>query len=170
MELDIADQESFRRVMSRYATGVVVVTTRNEGVDHAMTANSFTSLSLDPLLVLVCVDRTSRFHSAVLARPTWAVNILGERHRHAASWFATRGRPLGNQFAGFPTSRGETSGALLLDGVLAAVECQTHAVYPGGDHDILVGQVQAMRISVEPHHDDSPLVYFRHGFRGLLDA
>ena len=156
--------------MSRYATGVVVVTARDKAVDHAMTANSFTSLSLDPLLVLVCVDRASRFHAAVLDQPTWAVNILGERHRHAASWFATRGRPLTGQFAGFPTIRGEASGALLLTGALAAVECQTHAVYPGGDHDILVGRVRAMHLSDDEHHDNSPLLYFRHSFRGLLDA
>ncbi len=170
MELDISDQESFRRVMSRYATGVVVVSTCRDGVDHAMTANSFASLSLDPLLVLVCIDRASRFHSAVLASPTWAVNILGERHRHAASWFATRGRPLSNQFAGFPTTRGTVSGAILLEGALAVVECETYALHPGGDHDILVGQVRALHLGDDEHHDDSPLLYFRHGFRGLLDA
>ncbi|MDH4016127.1 MAG: flavin reductase family protein, partial [Actinomycetota bacterium] len=84
----------FRRATGRYATGIAVITTRADGLDHAMTANSFTSVSLDPLLALVCVERDSRFHSAVLAAGTWAVSFLPEGQEATARWFATRGRPL----------------------------------------------------------------------------
>ena len=86
-----------------------MVTTRADGVDHAMTANSFTSVSLDPLLALVCVERDSRFHSAVLAAGTWAVSFLPEGQEATARWFATRGRPLDGQFDQVPTRRGPTA-------------------------------------------------------------
>lgn len=156
---------AFRRVLARYATGVVVVTVCVDGEDHAMTANSFTSVSLDPPLVLICVDRRTRFYQAISARDVWAVSILGGQSRDAASWFATRGRPLRGQFTGYRTARGEASGALLLDDALGRLECRTEAVHPGGDHDILVGRVVSLDITDDDDAASSPLIYYRHGFR-----
>lgn len=165
MQLDPSDPVEFRRVLARYATGVVVVSVCVDGVDHAMTANSFTSVSLDPALVLVCVERRARFHEAVVGASAWAVSILGGRSRDAASWFATRGRPLRGQFTGYATTRGASSGALMLDEALGRLECTTEAVHPGGDHDILVGRVRTIELLDDDSAAASPLIYFRHGFR-----
>jgi flavin reductase len=157
-----------RRAASRYATGVAVVTTVVDGVDHAMTANSFTTVSLDPLLALVCVERDSRFHEAVLAAGVWSVSFLAEGDEQLARWFATRGRPLTRQFDGVPTRRG-ANGCLLLADALAGLELRTDQVVPAGDHDIVVGAVTAVH---EPREapDGTPLgptVYFASRFRRL---
>lgn len=153
----------FRRVVARYATGIALVTTVVDGVDHAMTANSFTSVSLDPLLALVCVERDSRFHAAVLAAGCWAVSFLPADGAPTARWFATRGRPLVGQFDRFPTHRG-AGGCLLLDGALGGLELRTHRVVPAGDHDVVIGSVTAV-------HDGGaaadPVVYFASTFRQL---
>jgi flavin reductase (DIM6/NTAB) family NADH-FMN oxidoreductase RutF len=154
----------FRRVLARYATGVTVVTTRVDGVDHAMTANSFTSVSLEPMLVLVCVERTVRFHEAVLRSGLWAVSVLAADDREAAEWFALRGRPLTGQLERFPHTRGALTDAAVLESALASLEVRTTAVYDGGDHDIVVGEVLAL--SHAPG-DGRPLLYFDSGYREL---
>jgi len=153
--------------MSRYATGVVVVTTCADGVDHAMTANSFTSVSLAPPLVLVCVDRDSRFDEAIASTNCWAVSILPEGAAEVARWFATRGRPLQNQFEGVPATRGH-DGALLVDGALGHLECTTERLEPAGDHDILLGRVTHLHRPPPDSAKMGPLLYFDHEFRGLM--
>lgn len=166
MQLDVNDPVQFRRVFARYATGVAVVTVNFDGTDHGMTANSLTSVSLDPPLVLVCVERKARFHTAITTAQRWAVSILGGHSREAASWFATRGRPLHRQFAGYRTTRGAATGALLLDDALGRMECETEAVYPGGDHEIIVGRVVTLELPEEQAGDEAaPLIYYRHSFR-----
>ena len=157
-------QEEFRAAMAQFATGVAVVTCRQDGFDHAMTANSFTSVSLDPPLVLVCVENDSRFHEAITQVGSWAVSVLDAGQRGRARWFATRGRPLVGQFDSTPTTRSDLTGALTLDGALAVLDCRTVAVHPAGDHDIVVGEVLGLRV---PHPDGDPLLYFRSGFRTL---
>lgn len=163
MRLDPADGGQFRSVLARYATGVVVVSANAGGIDHAMTANSFASVSLAPPLVLVCVERDSRFHGAVMSAGAWGVSILAAGDRAAARWFATRGRPLAGQFAGYEVVRGELTGAALLADSLGRLECRTEAVHRGGDHDILVGLVVGLDLP-DGHDDAAPLLYFRHGF------
>jgi flavin reductase (DIM6/NTAB) family NADH-FMN oxidoreductase RutF len=158
--------EEFRRVMSRFATGVTVVTCVQEGFDHAMTANSFTSVSLDPPLVLVCVENDSRFHEAVTAAGSWNVSVLDEHQKGRASWFATRGRPLVGQFDTTPTRRSAVTGALLLEDSLVTLECRTTAIHPAGDHDIVVGEVLEMAMQDE---DGRPLLWFARGYRTLGD-
>jgi len=165
VQLDVNDPVEFRRVLARYATGVVVVSACANGVDHAMTANSLTSVSLRPPLVLLCVDRRARFHEAIMQAGSWAVSILGGKSRDAASWFATRGRPLRGQFAGYSTSRGALSGALMLDDALGRMECDTEAVHPGGDHTIVVGRVRILDLLDDDTGSSPPLIYYRHGFR-----
>ncbi len=153
----------FRRATARYATGIAVVTTVADGVDHAMTANSFTSVSLDPLLALVCVERDSRFHGAVLAADAWAVSFLPEGQEATARWFATRGRPLSGQFDRVPTRRA-ANGCLLLTEGLAGLELRTAQVVPAGDHDILIGAVTRVHEAVARAR---PLVYFGSTFHGI---
>lgn len=166
MALDPKSAADFRKVMATYATGVVVVTLQVDGADHAMTANSFTSVSLDPPLVLVCVERASRFDEALTACDgRWAVSILGEDNEPAARWFATKGRPLEGQFDQVAHHRGD-NGAVLIDGALAHVECRTDAVHRAGDHDILVGLVEAMAVSDTP---GEPLLYYGSSFRAFTE-
>lgn len=151
------DAATFRRSVGHFATGVTVVSTNVAGVDHAMTASAFTSVSLEPLLVLVCVHKDARFHDAVLRTGTWGVSVLATTHRSAADWFALQGRPLIGQLDRVPHVRGVT-GAALVEGAVAWLECRTYAVYDGGDHDIVVGEVLLAR---EGERDAEPLVYHR---------
>jgi flavin reductase (DIM6/NTAB) family NADH-FMN oxidoreductase RutF len=154
----------FRTVMGRFATGVTVVTAVQDGFDHAMTANSFASVSLEPPLVLVCVEVDSRFHEAVLDAGGWNVNVLDEAQRGRASWFATKGRPLVGQFDSTPTHRSALTGALLLDEALVTVECRTQQIHRAGDHDILIGEVLEVDM-VRP--DGRPLLWFGSGYYQL---
>lgn len=178
-QLPLTD-ESFREVASRYATGVVVVTTTADGFDHAMTATSFTTVSLDPMLVLVCVEQDTRFHDALcgvdLAESTgntWGVSILTEQAVPAASWFATKGRPLHGQFDRFPHHRGAKSGVILLEDSIATMELRTTERVPSGDHTIVLGEVLSLSISEElvqrtPAADSGwPLTYWARRYRNL---
>jgi flavin reductase (DIM6/NTAB) family NADH-FMN oxidoreductase RutF len=159
------DQRTFRDALGRFASGVTVVTTVLDGVDHAMTVSAFTSVSLEPPLVLVVSDRTARFHDAVLQSGTWGVSILAEEGRSASAWFAHRGRPLERQLEGVDRHRGEHTGAALLSAALAWLECRTVSTHDGGDHTILVGEV--IGAAVRDGADD-PLLYYRSHYGTIV--
>jgi flavin reductase (DIM6/NTAB) family NADH-FMN oxidoreductase RutF len=125
-----------------------------------MTANSFTTVSLDPLLVMVCAQHGTRFHEAVIEAGHWAASMLSADQVPVARWFATRGRPLDHQFAGIPTLT-TGRGALILRDALAAVAATTQQVVPAGDHDILISQVTSLHLS---RTDLEPTVYFRSAY------
>src|ERR1700710_1785832 len=97
LSAEAPDPSAYRRAMGRFATGVTVVTARAGDIDHAMTANTFTSVSLEPLLVLICVEREARFHDAVIEAGQWGVSVLDGSARAVSEWLATRGRPLHGQ-------------------------------------------------------------------------
>lgn len=163
--------EDLRAAAGRFATGVVVVTAvAPDGTDHAMTANAFASVSLDPLLVLVCVERGTRFHDAVLGAQGWAVSVLPEWATATAAWFATKGRPLAGQLDRVAHRRGRVTPAAVLDGALAVLECHTWAVHPGGDHTILVGEVVGIDLPDSADGAGGPLVFYRSGYRALGGA
>lgn len=164
LPLPVVDAASFRRCVGRFTTGVCIMTAVDGGLDHAMTANAFTSVSLDPLLVLVCVETEARFHDAVVAAGAWAVNILDASGRPAADWLATRGRPLHGQLDQVRHSRGPVTGAAVLDAATAWLECRTHAVHPGGDHSIVVGEVVSLGLGPD---DTGTLLYHRGAYRFL---
>ena len=134
------DQAAFRRATGQFPGGIVVVTT---SAGHAMTVSAFASVSLEPPLVLFCAEKIARFHDAVLAAGSWGASILAEDAEKTARWLATRGRPLDGQLDGVAHHAGPVTGAPLLDGALATLECRTTAVYDGGDHSIIVGEVVA---------------------------
>ncbi|MGH3498884.1 MAG: flavin reductase family protein [Nocardioidaceae bacterium] len=159
------DTVQFRAALGRFASGVTVVSTLHDGFDHAMTASAFTSVSLDPPRVLVCVMRTTRFHEAVMASRRWGVSILARDGQDAASWLATKGRPLEHQLDAFPHHRGSVTGAALIDAALAWLECETQAVYDGADHSIVVGQVLSAASRDEA---DDPLLYYRSHYGSLI--
>ena len=158
------DQAAFRGALSRFASGVTVVSTAHDGVDHAMTASAFTSVSLIPPLVLVCTNRGSRFHDAVRESRRWGVSMLSENGREASAWFAHRGRPLATQFDQIPHHR-SPGGLALLDDALAWLECETEAEHDGGDHLILVGRV--LWADYQDDADD-PLLYYRSHYGSIV--
>ncbi len=96
------DPAAFRRAAGQFPTGIVVASTSLDGNGHAMTVSAFTSVSLEPLLVLFCAEKIARFHDAVLAAGFWAVSVLDEESEKAARWLATRGRPLHGQLDTIP--------------------------------------------------------------------
>ena len=157
--------DEFREAVSRFATGITVVTCVVDGVDHAMTANAFASVSLDPLLVLVCVERESRFHAAISTAHSWGVSILPANAEPTSRWFATKGRPLEGQLERSGHHRSPRHGVAWIEGALAAMECHTYAMQRAGDHDIVVGEVVELHVGVGPQPD--PLLYFRRGYRPL---
>lgn len=122
-----------------------------------MTANSLTSVSLEPPLVLVCVRQDSGWHEAVISSGIWGVSLLPVSGRPAASWLSTGGRPLYGQLAQIPHHRGEL-GVALVDDALATLECRTRDLHEAGDHTIVVGDVVSSRADARR---DDPLVYYR---------
>lgn len=158
------DPEAFRRAVGRFATGVCVVTSRLDRHDHAMTANAFMSVSLEPLLVVVSVAEDTRFLDAVTETGLWGVSVLGERQRAAARWLATPGRPVIDQLSQVPHRAGPLTGVALLVGALATLECRTWAIHPAGDHQLVVGEVLALELPAEPPR---PLVYHQGSYRHL---
>lgn len=152
------DGTGFRQVMGRYPTGVTVLTTVNDGDHVAMTANSIMSLSVDPLLMLACVEKTARFHDWVQAAGVWGVSILSARAQPSADYLATPGRPARGMLDGVSYHVGPRTGVALLDASSSALECRTTAVYPGGDHSILVAEVLALYLA---DTDEPALLYHR---------
>jgi flavin reductase (DIM6/NTAB) family NADH-FMN oxidoreductase RutF len=166
VRLDRYDEPSsdvYRLAVGRLATGVTIVSSRLGGIDHAMTANAVASVSLEPLLVLVCVEREARFHDAIGDSGVWGVSILPSTGRATADWLATRGRPLHGQLDRVPIHRGVT-GVALLDESLATLECESTDTYAGGDHTIVVGRVLSVEISDRP---GDALVYYRGRYDSL---
>lgn len=164
MRVTAATVEAYREAASRFATGITIVSCRDaSGADHAMTASSFVSLSLSPLLVCVAVERESRFHATIQQAQKWAVSVLSEGEEAAARWFATRGRPLTHQLENWEHHRGTWSDAAVGDHALAAFECATWAIHPAGDHELLVGEVRLIELA-DPV--PAPLLHHRRAFWG----
>ncbi|WP_237565347.1 flavin reductase family protein [Ornithinimicrobium cavernae] len=159
------DPQAYRRAIGRFATGVTVATTFAGRHDHAMTANSITSVSLDPVLMLISVEQSARWHQAVLDSGVWGISILAHGARATASWLSTPGRPLHAQLDRVAHHRGAATGVALLDGALAMFECRTTGVHAAGDHSLVVGEVVGLEV---PPRVDPALVYYR-GRYGQLD-
>jgi flavin reductase (DIM6/NTAB) family NADH-FMN oxidoreductase RutF len=169
-EATVATPDEFRAALSQLAAGVALVTVHDpeegaDGADAGMTATSFLSVSLEPPLVLVSVREDSRMDEILARTDHWAVSLLGEEHRALASRFAMKGR-LSDRllFADTPHTRGELTGAPLVDGALATVECRTEQRIPAGDHTLVIGRVLQARV---PAPAGQPLMYFRGGYRQL---
>ena len=155
------DSRSFRDTMGIFATGGTVVTLESKEL-YGMTANAFSSLSLDPPLLLICVAKTASMHEALSETSSFAVNILGENQEGISTLFAKHGRmeePLG----GTPYHVG-ILGTPILDDCVAFAECKVRDQFPGGDHTIVVGEV------VDFSSNDSsvdPLLFFKGRYRKL---
>ena len=148
----LVNQEQFRSVMSRFASGVSIITTRHKGIDYGLTASAVCSLSLDPPMLLICVNKTSNTQKAIAEAQVFAVNILREEQSELAHRFAGS-HP--DQFAGMSISSGEL-GVPLLGEMLATIECRVTEIISGGTHSIFLAEVQTARAA-----EGMPLIYFR---------
>jgi flavin reductase (DIM6/NTAB) family NADH-FMN oxidoreductase RutF len=150
----------FRTALRSFAAGVTVVTTRDrEGRPSGLTASAFTSVSLTPPLVLVCVDHAATAHPDFRERGWFAVNVLRREQEALSRRFAVSG---GDKFRDLPYHEG-ASGLPILDGTLATLECRIVDVHEAGDHTIFIGLVEAASIS-----GGRPLIYFHSGYHSLV--
>ncbi len=163
--------EDFRAAMSRLASGVVLVTAHDpddgpRGEDVGMTATAFTSVSLDPPLVLISLRNGSRMDDLLTEVPVWAVSVLSENQRHVAGRFSMKNRVSDRLlFADLPYTRGGASGAPLVGGALAVLECRTENRVVAGDHMLVVGRV--LTAGASPADGSGPLTYFQGKYRQL---
>jgi len=162
MPTSAIDPATFRSVLGRFASGVTVVTVRDsQHFDHGMTVSAFCSLSLEPPLVLVCIEKSASLHSVLATGNTasrFAVNILESKQEELARRFAEE-HP--DRFDGVGFSRGIT-GAPILDDCLAIIECEVQSRHSAGDHTIVIGTVIGSATN-----DGSPLLYYRGGYATL---
>ena len=156
------DEPTFREAMRRLATGVAVVTTRLEGKLYGITVNAFCSVSLDPPLVLVCIDQLSRARSLIAESHVFAISILSWQQQFVADRFAARAPLVDTAFTGVPY-RIAITGAPVLARSLAWADCQLSQTVPAGDHAIFVGAVVAVGVEA----DDEPLLFYNARFERL---
>jgi flavin reductase ActVB len=156
-----AGSEEFRAAMARFAAGVVVATTLDDGgVPRGFTASSFCSVSLEPPLILVCLANSADSFTAFDACGQFAVSVLGPEHRPLAERFGTKGV---DKFTSGGLSR--TPGGLpAVAGALVELDCEMHARHPAGDHTILIGRVLGVHLG---EGRGTPMVYYERAFRFL---
>jgi flavin reductase (DIM6/NTAB) family NADH-FMN oxidoreductase RutF len=153
------NEDEFRAVLSRFPSGVTVVTTKGaDGSDQGMTVSAFCSLSLDPPLVLICIEKTASVYPALTVSPGFAVNILSARQEQIARRFSIIDI---DRFEGVGFTR-SSNGYAVLDDVLGVLECRRLAMHDGGDHTIILGEVEATRVE-----SGAPLLYYRGGYAQL---
>ena len=154
-------QAEFRKAMGSFATGVTVITVDYEGEVHGMTANAFASVSLDPTLVLVCVDHKARTHTHLHARKRFGVNVLAENQRAVSEYYADR-NPDQRYAEREARARFDRTqhGTPVLHGALAYLECRLHTAQDAGDHTIFIAEVEDVVVRA-----GDPLLYFRGEYR-----
>lgn len=159
-------EADFREALAHFATGVTVVTAAGPAGPHGVTVNAFASVSLAPPLVLVCIDRGRLSHAVLAQSGVFAVNVLAADQEDLSRFFAAPDRPEGpDAFGGIAFRPGRT-GAPLLDGCVAYVECRVTASHPAGDHSIFVGAVE--HAWAVPGR--RPLLYYNRAYRRLDEA
>jgi flavin reductase (DIM6/NTAB) family NADH-FMN oxidoreductase RutF len=157
--------KEFRQALGSFATGVTVVTTRGPEHDYGMTANAFSSVSMDPPLVLVCVITQSEGREILEQNGVFAVNILAADQEPLSNFFASRERPRGRDAFSKVAYRTEVSGAPVLEGAAAYLDCRLHETHEAGDHLIFIGEVLALGVDAEA----KPLLFHGGGYRFLRD-
>lgn len=150
------DPARYRQVLGHFATGVTVVTALHQDTPVGMCVNSFTSVSLDPPLVGLCVGRHSSTGAHIRTAGRFCVNVLAEAQEHLSRRFATREE---DRFAGLGW-RPAPSGAPVLNGVLAWVDCTLEGEHEGGDHVVVIGRVQELDVASQGR----PLIFYRGGY------
>jgi len=149
------DEARFREVLGHFATGITIVTALEEGIPVGFTCQAFAALSLDPPMVILAPARSSTSWPRIAKAGSFCVNILEERQEALCRAFAVSG---GDKFDGIGWSHGIT-GAPLIQGSLATVECRLGEIFDGGDHELVTGYVEAMDVG-----EGRPLIFYRGGF------
>jgi flavin reductase (DIM6/NTAB) family NADH-FMN oxidoreductase RutF len=151
--------DEFRSVLGRFPSGVTVVTTKaRDGADHGMTVSAFASVSLDPPLVLICIEKNASAYTALTNASGFVVNILSANQEQIARRFAIVDI---DRFEGIGYTRSQ-NGFAILDDVLGVIECNVATKHDAGDHTIIVGEVEATRAE-----SGTPLLYYRGGYAQL---
>lgn len=154
--------EEFRRACGRFATGVTIATVFDQkGIPHGLTVSSFTSVSLHPPLLLICLGHEVTVIEAFRAAQYFGINVLSGAQQKLSEHFARKGH---DRFVGLEWERGESS-VPMLPGAIAAIECRTHDRITSGDHDIFIGEMLRGKV-----HEGEPLIYFASRYRKLGDA
>ena len=152
-------EADFRNALSRFPSGVTVVTTKDaEGNFHGITVSAFCSVSLAPPMVLICIEKATTSHDSFGESGIFVVNVLHESQQNLSARFAA---PAEDKFSDVEFHQG-ISGVPVLKHALANVECRVKRAYDGGDHTIFVGEVESVTIG-----EGDPLVYFHHDYAGV---
>lgn len=159
----MVNQADFRRAMGCFATGVTVISVDDEGQVHGMTANAFCSVSLDPLLVLVCVDQKAQTHAHLHARKRFGVNILSAAQREISEYYALPIDHADAKHVGARFDRTSHQTPVLHD-ALAYLECRLHSSQGAGDHTIFIAEVEEVVV-----REGKPLLYFRGKYASLRE-
>jgi flavin reductase (DIM6/NTAB) family NADH-FMN oxidoreductase RutF len=157
--------DEFRRAMGRFPTGVTVVTTRLGDDLHGMTANAVTSLSLDPMLVLVCIDKAADTHDILAQAGVFAVNILNRTQADLSDRFAKKEFDGAHGLDEVPHGFAVT-GSPIIEGAIAYLDCRTAMEHHGGDHTIFIGEV----VEAKELSDDAPLVFYRGNYGQFCES
>lgn len=156
------DSHAFRTTLGHFATGIAVAATRDgQGKPLGVTVNSVTSVSLDPPLILFCLDRAAKSHAAFAASGCFALSVLAENQQHLSRGFAASPERHWDEIE----PEVQASGAPIIKGALAWIDCKTEAIHRVGDHDILIGRVVALGHA----RQGRPLLYWRGRYRHLDD-
>jgi flavin reductase (DIM6/NTAB) family NADH-FMN oxidoreductase RutF len=157
------NSKEFRKAMGCFATGVTIITVDLDGEVHGMTANAFASVSLDPMLVLVCVDHSTRTHAHLHAKKRFGVNVLCDDQRAISEYYArperTHDRAEAEAGAKFDRT---IHGTPMLHGSLAYLECRLHSSQEAGDHTIFIAEVEEVVIN-----KGNPLLFFQGKYQGI---
>ncbi|HYM15086.1 MAG TPA: flavin reductase family protein [Dehalococcoidia bacterium] len=156
------DPFDYRAVIGHFATGVTVITTAAGDELQGMTANAVASLSLDPVMLLVCVEKGTYTHRVIEQGRVFAVNVLGDHQEDISRLFAQHAEPELGSLRGVPFRRGVT-GAPVLEDCVAFLECRVASIHSGGDHSMVIGEVVEQGIV----RDGAPLLFFRGRYRTL---
>lgn len=155
------NKDEFRHALGRFASGVTVVTTRDaSGRLHGITVSAFCSVSLEPPLIMVCIEKKAGSHHAFSDGKAFIVNILRDNQQHISDRFASR---ISDKFAGV-SYRSGIEDLPTLEGALANLECILKYSYEAGDHTIFVGQIEKSHVA-----DGEPLIYFHGSYRKIID-
>ncbi len=155
-------QAEFRKALGHFATGVTVITVDRDGEVHGMTANAFTSVSLDPMLVLVCVDQRARTHAHLHAKKRFGINVLCESQRAISEYYARATET--HQHAEAAGARFDRThhGTPVLHGALAYLECRLQSAHDAGDHTIFIAEVEDATV-----REGNPLLFFRGKYQRI---
>jgi len=157
------DPNDFKAALSSWAAGVTVVTTRHDGLVYGITVSSFSSLSVDPLLILVCIANSNHLAPMIQDSKVFAVSILAEGQEHVSNYFSMHGRDPSPAFEEQIDAHEWHTGAPIIRGGIAHLDCTLEEAAAGGDHTIMIGRV----VGAAADPSGKPLLYFRRGYRTL---